>query len=218
MKNSKNKRLAAAQKYNSARQKQSQSVSDFVIYFEMFENDLNEFIVVQKRNHLFYRLKKDIKKKLQMMTNMSITRNRLAALTQRIKNLQISKVDSRNKSRSDRDSNFEFHLKSTEQRSRRNDTMLDRTNQTDNSIDEDRNDEIARLFLKEVDEQSSDFKNERICYNCGEKRHIASKCLKFKQENSQINVIENFRQNIQIVVGRAPSVRLITKVFDESKN
>ena len=81
MKNSKNKRFVAIQKYDSVRQKQSQSVNDFVIYFKMFENDLNEFIAGQKRNHLLYRLKKDIRKRLQMMMNMSITRNRLATLT-----------------------------------------------------------------------------------------------------------------------------------------
>ena len=149
---------------------------------------------------------------------MSITRNRLAALIQRIKDSQISKADSRNKSRNDRDSNFEFHSKSTKQRSHRDDTMLDRTDQTDNSIDEDQNDEIVRLSLKETDEQSSDIKDKKICYNCDEKEHIISKCLKLKQENFQINVIENSRQSIQIVAERAPSVRLITEVFDESKN
>ena len=47
----------------------------------MFENDLNEFIVVQKKNYLLYRLRKNIRKKLQMMMNMSIIRNRLAMLT-----------------------------------------------------------------------------------------------------------------------------------------
>ena len=96
--------------------------------------------------------------------------------------------------------------------------MFDRADQADNSIDENRNDEIARLFLKGTDEQSSNFKDERICYNCDEKKHITSKCFKLKQENSQINVIKNSRQNIQIVVERALSVRLITEVFDESKN
>ena len=126
MKNSKNRRLVAVQKYDSARQKQSQSVSDFVTYFEMLENDLDEFIVVQKKDHLLYRLRKDIKERLQMMTNMSITRDRLAALTQRIKSSQISKTDSKNKLRSDRSSSFEFHSKSTKQRSRRGDTMFDR--------------------------------------------------------------------------------------------
>ena len=70
--------------------------------------------------------------------------------------------------------------------------MFDRADQTNNSIDENQNDEIARLFLKEIDEQSNDFKDERICYNYDKKKHITSKCLKFKQENSQINVIENF--------------------------
>ena len=152
------------------------------------------------------------------MTNMSITRDRLATLAQRIKSSQISKTDSKNKSRNDRDLNFEFHSKSTKQRSCRNDTMFDRANQTNNSIDKDRNDEITKLFLKETDEQNSDFKNERICYNCGEKKHITSKCFKLKQKNSQINIIENFRQNIQIVVERAPSVRFIIEIFDELKN
>ena len=128
MKNSKNKQFVAIQKYDSARQKQSQSVNDFVIYLEMFENDLNEFIAVQKKDHFFYRLRKDIRRKFQMMMNMSITRDRLAMLVQRIKNSQILKIDSKNKSRSDRDLNFELHSKSIKQRSRRDDIMLDRTN------------------------------------------------------------------------------------------
>ena len=128
-----------------------------------------------------------------MMTNMLITRDRLTALTQCIKSLQISKTDSKNKFQSDRDLSFEFHSKSTRQHSRWNDTILDQKNQINNSINESRNDKIAKLFLKKTDEHSSDFKNERICYNCGEKKHIISKCLKFKQKNSQINVIENFR-------------------------
>ena len=149
---------------------------------------------------------------------MSITRDRLATLTQCIINSQILKINSRNKSRSDQNSNFKFYSKSTRQRSRRDDTMFDRINQTNNSIDENRNDEIAKLFLKEADEQSSDFKDEKICYNCDEKRHITSKCFKLKQKNSQINAIENFRQNIQVVVGKASSVRFIIEISDESKN
>ena len=87
MKNFENRRFAAIQKYDFVRQEQSQSVNDFVIYLEMLENDLDEFIVVQKKNHLLYYLKKNIKKKLQMMTNMSIIRNRFAVLTQRIEDL-----------------------------------------------------------------------------------------------------------------------------------
>ena len=46
MKNSKNKRLVTVQKYDFVRQKQLQSVNDFVIYLEMLENDLNEFTAV----------------------------------------------------------------------------------------------------------------------------------------------------------------------------
>ena len=70
--------------------------------------------------------------------------------------------------------------------------MSNRANQTNNSINENRNDEIAKLFLKETDEQSSNFKDERIYYNCDEKKHITNKCFKLKQKNFQINAIENF--------------------------
>ena len=218
MKNLKNKRLAAIQKYDFVKQEQSQSVNNFVIYFEMLENDLNEFTAVQKKNHLLYRLRKNIKKKLQMMTNMSITQNRLAALTQRIESSQTSKIDSENKSQNDRNSNSKFRSKSTRQRDRRDDTTTNRSNQTNNSINENRNDEIARLLLKEADEQSSDFKNEKIYYNCGEKKHITNKCLKLKQKNLQINIVENFRQNFQTNAERASSIRFIIEIFDESKN
>ena len=97
MKNLENKRFVAIQKYDFVKQKQSQNVSDFMIYFKMFENDLNEFTVVQKKNYFLYRLKKNIRKKLQMITNMLIIRNQFAALIQRIKNSQIFKINSRNK-------------------------------------------------------------------------------------------------------------------------
>ena len=184
----------------------------------MLEDDLNEFIVVQKKDHFLYRLKKDIRKRLQMMMNMSITRDRLATLIQHIKDSQASKIDLRNKLRNDRNSSFESRSKSTKQRNHRGNTMSNRTDQTDNSISENRNDEIVRLFLKETDEQSNDFKDEKICYNCDKKKHIISKCFKFKQENFQINAIKNFRQSTQTVVEKTSSIHLITEVFDESKN
>ena len=60
------------------------------------------------------------------MMNMLIIRDRLATLTQCIKSLQISKVDSRNKSQSDRDLNFESRSKLTKQRNHRDDIMSSR--------------------------------------------------------------------------------------------
>ena len=63
MKNFENKRLVAIHKYNFVKQKQSQNVNDFVTYFKMFEDNLNEFIAVQKKNHFLYHLKKNIKEK-----------------------------------------------------------------------------------------------------------------------------------------------------------
>ena len=77
------------------------------------------------------------------------------------------------------------------QRSRRDDTMSNRSNQTGNLINENRSDKIAKLFLKKTDKQNSNFKDERIYYNCDKKKHIINKCLKFKQKNFQINVIKD---------------------------
>ena len=124
---------------------------------------------------------------------MSIIQNRFATLTQCIKNSQTFKIDFKNKSQNDQDSNSKFRLKLTKQRDRKNDTTINRSNQTNNSINENRNDEIAKLLLKEIDEQNNDFKNEKICYNCDEKKHITSKCFKLRQKHSQINIIENFQ-------------------------
>ena len=153
-----------------------------------------------------------------MMTNMSIIQNRLAALTQRIENLQTFKIDSENKFQNDWNSNSKFRSKLTRQRDRRNDTTTNQSNQANNSINENWNDEIARLLLKKADEQNNNFKNEKICYNCGEKKHIISKCFKLRQKNFQINVVKNFRQNFQTDVERTSSIRLIIEIFDESKN
>ena len=56
---------------------------------------------------------------------------------------------------------------------------------------------IIHLFLRIADEMNNDLKNDRNCYNCEKKKHIAKNCLEFKQNNFQINVIRNFWQNIQ---------------------
>ena len=40
--------------------------------------------------------------------------------------------------------------------------MLNRLDQTDNSISENRNNKIAKLFLKKINEQNNDFKDEKI--------------------------------------------------------
>ena len=77
---------------------------------------------------------------------------------------------------------------------------------------------MIKLFLKRTDEQNDNFKKKKICYSYDEKEHIINKCFKFKQENFQINIIENFQQSFHLNVGRTSSIHFITKIFDESKN
>ena len=57
-----------------------------------------------------------------MIANMSIIRNRLATLTQRIKSSRTSKTDLKNKFYNDRNLNFKFHSKSTRQHNDRDDS------------------------------------------------------------------------------------------------
>ena len=66
-------------------------MNDFVTYVKVLKIDLDEFILIQQRNHLFNRLKKEIKKKFNVVTNMLRIRDAFTTLTQRIKNLQFFK-------------------------------------------------------------------------------------------------------------------------------
>ena len=59
---------------------------------------------------------------------MLIIRNRLAALTQRIKSSQTFKIDLRNKFQDDRNLSSKFYLKLTRQRDRRDDTTTNQSN------------------------------------------------------------------------------------------
>ena len=47
MKNSQNQYFIAAQKYNAARQNQSQNVNDFIAYVEVFKINFNEITLIQ---------------------------------------------------------------------------------------------------------------------------------------------------------------------------
>ena len=55
---------------------------------------------------------------------------------------------------------------------------------------------IIRLFLQIANEMNDDSKNDKNCYNCEKKKHIAKNCFKLKQNNFQINVVKDFRQSI----------------------
>ena len=68
------------------------------------------------------------------MTNISIIQNRLAILIQRLKDSQIFKINSKNKFQNDRDSNFKRRSKSMRQYDRRRNTISNRSNQINNSI------------------------------------------------------------------------------------
>ena len=77
-------------------------MNDFIAYVEVLKIDLDEFISIQQRNHLLNRLRKKIKKKLNVMINMLTTRDVFATLTQCIKSSQFFKNDQKNKIYNDR--------------------------------------------------------------------------------------------------------------------
>ena len=53
MKNSQNRRFIVAQKHDATKQNQLQNVNDFIIYVKVLEINLDEFISIQQKNHLF---------------------------------------------------------------------------------------------------------------------------------------------------------------------
>ena len=64
--------------------------------------------------------------------------------------------------------------------------------QRDRFNNENRRNEIIHLFLQIANETNDDSKNNKNCYNCEKKEHIAKNCLEFKQNNFQINVVKDF--------------------------
>ena len=121
-------------------------MNDFVTYVEVLKIDLDEFTSIQQRNHFFNRLKKKIKKKFNIITDMLTTRDAFATLMQRIKSSQFFKSDQKNKIHNDRDflneSNFNLRRKLN---SRAEDTKK-RTKQRNRLNNEDRRNDIIRLL------------------------------------------------------------------------
>ena len=145
MKNSQNRRFIAAQKHDAAKQSQSQNVNDFVAYVEALKIDLDEFTSIQQRNHLLNRLRKKIREKLNVVTDMSTTRDALATLTQRIKNSQFFKNDQKNKIHNDRDFLSKSDFNSRRKLDSRAEDAKKRTKQRDRLSNESRCSDITRL-------------------------------------------------------------------------
>ena len=77
---------------------------------------------------------------------------------------------------------------------------------------------IIRLFLQIANEVSNDSKNNKNYYNCEKKRHILKNCFELKQNNSQINIVKNSRQNIQQDEQKTLSSRFIIEISNNLKN
>ena len=136
-------------------------------------------------------MRKNIKEKLNIITNMSITRETLIALTQRYKSLQFLRFDLENRIQDNWSFSFNSQIDNCAKLNCRVEKARDCLEQQDRSINNNRRNEIFRLFLRDVDNSSSNSKNKRTCYNCGKKKYIAKNCFELKQDNTQVNIIEN---------------------------
>ena len=121
-------------------------MNDFIAYVEVLKIDLDKFTSIQQRNHLFNRLKKKIKKKFNVVINMSTTRDAFATLTQRIKNSQLFKNDQRNKIHNDRNFLNESDFNSRKRLDSRVKNAKKHTKQRDRFNNEDHRNNITRLF------------------------------------------------------------------------
>jgi len=64
IKNLKNRYFVFSRKYKNVKQQSSQSVNDFVTYFETFEANFDKYIERQRLNHFLHKLRKDFRKKI----------------------------------------------------------------------------------------------------------------------------------------------------------
>ena len=193
-------------------------MNDFVVYVEVLKANLDEFTSIQQKNHLVNRLKKKIKEKFNAITNMFQTRETLIALTQRIKNSQSFKNDQKNKIHNDRNLQNKNNFNLRKKHDNRVEDAKKRTKQQNQFNNENRRNKIIRLFLRIANETSDDSKNDKNCYNYEKKKHIAKNCLEFKQNNSQVNVIKNFRQSTQQNEQKTFSLQTIIEISNDSKN
>ena len=116
------------------------------MYVEVLKIDLDEFTSIQQRNHFFNRLKKKIKKKFNVVTDMLTTRDAFTTLTQRIKNSQLFKNDQKNKIHNDRNFLSESDFNSRRRLDNRAENTKKRIKQRDRFNNENRRSDIIRLF------------------------------------------------------------------------
>ena len=121
-------------------------MNDFITYVEVLKIDLDKFISIQQKNHFFNRLKKKIKKKFNIVTNMLTTRDAFTTLTQRIKNSQFFKNDQRNKIYNDRNFLNKSNFNSRRKFNSRVENAKKRTKQQDRLNKKNRRKDIICLF------------------------------------------------------------------------
>jgi len=121
-----------------------------------------------------------------------IMREIFVALTQHYKNLQFSKFDFENKIQNNRNFNFNLRIDNCVKFNHYIKKAKNYFEQQNRFINNNRRNKIFKLFLRNVNNSNNNSKNKRTCYNCNKKKYIAKNCFEFKQNNSQINIIENF--------------------------
>ena len=121
-------------------------MNDFIAYVKVLKIDLDEFTLIQQRNHLLNQLKKKIKKKFNVVTDMLTTRDAFATLTQRIKSSQLFKNDQKNKIHNDRNSLSENNFNLRRRLDSRAENAKKHTKQRDRFNNEDRRSDIIHLF------------------------------------------------------------------------
>ena len=121
-------------------------MNNFVAYVEILNIDFDEFTSIQQRNHFFNRLKKKIREKFNVVTDMLTTRDAFTTLMQRIKNSQFFKNDQKNKTYNDRNFLNESDFNSRKKLDNCAENAKKRTKQQNRFNNENRRSDIIRLF------------------------------------------------------------------------
>jgi len=160
-----------------------------VAYLEILKANLDKYIERQCCNHFLHRLRKNLREKINNITQILETRDTLDALTQQIKSVMLSRFELRNKISerelfSESRNNFR---ESSYNRKQKKTASMDKTR--DNSATTSCQESTSKLSLCSLEKVSNSTRDKCIYYNCDKKRHIAREYSKSFKDNLQVNAV-----------------------------
>jgi hypothetical protein len=161
-----NRRLNTVQQFEEARQRSHQKVQEFVTYLERLEAELPPYTEEQRRQHLFAKLKPELRHQVTNFQDIPETRSGLIALAVRLEeNMRRGiSVSTSQMDREDKPKGYRFK--------KFGEKSQDQSPPGSSNAPRDLKERMSPLSDKERERR----KNMGACYRCGKPGHYATAC------------------------------------------